>query len=197
LKDEQPRCGEPSGRFLPLAGCIGLGLAIAIALTGLHSRSRKVTLTNGDVVRITKAPFLKSLVRETSCEIVYQPLHGTNETIILLQDADGEPAMIVPAADGNAFFCLYYADVCYRLIKIDPGKKSTPLTKTNYLGFIVLSSSCQVESATINDLDGLSKYLKSVPAETFNQQSLGFRRDTLTSGVDLQIWNLKYNTGYH
>jgi len=191
LKIEQFRRHEPGDHFVATAAFIGLGLVVLILLGTLHRRTRELSLANGDVIWITPAPFLTSLLSETSCKIIYQPKHGNTETLVLLQDSDSQPAMVIPATDGKTFLCLYYADVLYRLMKVYPGRSPTPFAKTSYLNFVVLSSSCHLESGTTNDWHEVSEYLKSVPPNTFNQHALGFRRKVLTSGVDLQIWNMR------
>jgi hypothetical protein len=172
---------------------VGPGLVI-IVLLGLIPSTDKVKISNGGFVRVTAAPFLTSMVSETSCKIVYQPKEGGTESVIMLQDSDSEPAMIIPAADGKTFFCLYYADVLFRFFRIDPSKRPTPFPQGSYLNYIVLSCSCHIEPATVEDWNQMSAYLKSVPADVFNQETIGFigfRRNILSSGVDQTIWNMQ------
>jgi hypothetical protein len=202
MKNEKFIGREPRHRSLAVAMCIGLGMLIVILLTALFQRTRKLSLANGDVINITLAPVVVSLLSETSCKIVYQPQHGTNETIVLLQDSDSRPAMLIPAADGETFFCLYYADVRYRLMKIEPSKSPTSFSKTSYLSFIVISSSCHIESATTNEWYEVLQYLKTAPHKAFEQDActiydLGvwryhFDRQELSDAVQNQIDNINW-----
>ncbi len=183
--------GSKKGPLL-IAAFIGFWLVVIIVSMGLIPRTSEVSWSNAGVIRVTPAPFLTSLMCETSCKIVYQPKNGQSGTIVLLEDSDSQPAMIIPAADGKTFLCLYYADVLYRLMRVDPSKRPTPFPPQNYLNYIVLSSSCHIEPGTADDWHQASEYVKAVPADVFNQQSLGFRRQVLSSGVNQTIWNMQH-----
>jgi hypothetical protein len=181
--------GQGKMKSIKICGCTVLVLILFAFL--YQPRIHVLTLANGGIIRTSPAPFLKSLLTETSCKITYQPKNGEVETIILLEDSDGHPAMIIPSEDNKAFFCLYYADVRYRLMKIVPATKPGPLSKNNYLGFIVLSSTCYIEQASTNDWQKLAEYLSTVPATIFRKQSIGFQRDVLISEVDREMSNIK------
>jgi hypothetical protein len=181
-------------RLVLLLCYVGLGLVLLVLLA-LIPPTNTVKLGSGGFVRVKSSSFLSSMVSETSCKIIYQPKEGETKSIIMLQDSDSEPAMIIPAADGKTFLCLYYADVRFRLLRIDPSKMPVAFPQGSYLKYIVLSSSCHIEPATDDDWRQVSHYLESVPQSVFNQQTIGFigyRRRVLSSGVDRMMWNMQH-----
>jgi len=107
----------------------------------------------------------------------------------------------MPAADGKTLLCLYYADVMFRLMKIDPTKKPKPYPQNSYLNYIVLASSWDIEAGTTNDWHEVSEYLKKVSPNTFDQEAgrkldLGifrshFGREELLGVVEHQIKNMQ------
>jgi len=179
-------------KFFAVAVLISLTLIIAMALIALNPGGRKLSLNNSSTIHVTLAPFLTSLVRETSAKIVYEPSNGPVETVVFLQDSDSQPAMIIPGPDAKAFFCLYYADVVYRLVKVNPGEKTTPFATNSYLNYIVISSSCAVESGTTNDWHSVSRYIDAIPDDVFKQEAFGFQRKVLSAGVAEHIWNMEH-----
>ena len=178
-------------RAIFLIKYIVIGSAIIIVLLRLGWSFRNIPLSTGDSICITQSTLVRPLFLKSSCEIVYRTTHGEGTSLSLLRDSDNEPAMVIPSADGRTFLCLYCADIFYRLIKVDPRKPPSMFTGSSYLNFIVRSTSCHVESGTIDDWEDLSKYLKSVSNDVFDQESLGFTRAVLISGVDLQIVNMQ------
>jgi len=76
-------------------------------------------LSDGTVLRITPAPMLATLFSEASDKINFRTKNGKVGAISLLDDSDSGLAMVMPAVGDNYLLFLYYADVHYRLMRID------------------------------------------------------------------------------
>jgi hypothetical protein len=198
---------KKKNRLLPIAGGIGIGLVVVIALIGMIHRSVEVQLSNGGFIRTTPASLWGSYFFKTGCKIVYHPKDGEVGTVVLLQDSDSQPAMVMPAADGKSLLCLYDADVVLRLMRIDPTRKSKPFPEKSYLNWIVLASSWDVETGTTNDWQEVFEHIKAVSPDTFNQEAgtkldLGisrshYEKDELLPVVERQIKNMQlYGSTY-
>jgi hypothetical protein len=178
----------------------GMGLVMGgIVLMGMIHRNVETQLSNGGTIRITPASALTSLSSEASCKMVYKPKNGKVGEISLLQDSDSCLAMVMPAKDGKCLLGLYYADVHYRLIRIDPTAPSRTFPEGSYLNKIILSSPWNIEEGTSNDWEEVHMYLKTVPQvilkkEVLPTEELGvfspyFDRETLLSEVEREIYN--------
>ncbi|MGO8931766.1 MAG: hypothetical protein ACLQU3_33340 [Limisphaerales bacterium] len=184
--------------LLFIVGSVGLVMGGIMLLLVIH-RTVEAQLSNGGVIRITPAFALTALLTEASCKIVYQPKNGEVGVISLLQDSDGCLAMVMPAKDGKCLLALYYADVHYRLIRIDPAAQSRTFHEGSYLNYISLASPWNIEEGTSNDWEEVHMYLKTVPQDILKRevlptQELGvfssyFDRETLLSEVEREIYN--------
>jgi hypothetical protein len=185
---------------------VGLGLTCIIILLGLIRRTGKVSLSNGAIVSTIPASFWATWLSQASCKVVYQPSDRQSGTVVFLQNTDSRVAMVMPASDGKSLFCLYCADVLFRLVKIDPTQEPEPLPKDSYLHYIVLASSYHIEAGTSNDWREVCEYLKTVPTNTFNEEAattydlgivrLHFERKDLLPAVEQQIENMRWGFTY-
>lgn len=187
---------------------IGIGILVVAAVTigAFGTRSCEIKLSDGTVLQVTPAPTLASLCSEASDKIVCRTKDGKVGTINLLDDSDSGLAMVMPGMGDNCLLFLYYADVHYRLMRVDLNKKSSPFTSGSYLNYIVLSSDWNVEEGTSNDWEAAYSNLTTVPKNVFNQQAvttylLGivptqYRRDDLRSEVKREINNTQHGWVY-
>ena len=198
-------------RLLVITVSIGLGLSVFIVLIGSIRRSVELSLSNGGYICVTPPSLWGTFLSKSSWKIFYRPKDGEAGTVILLGDTPlqleaGQPAMIIPAANGKTLLCLYYADVLYRLMRIDQTQKSKPFPKDSYLNYIVLGSSWDIKPGTTNDWYEVAEYLKTVPLSTYNKEALTtldlgiwrfyFSREDLLSAVELQITNMQRGATY-
>jgi len=189
-----------------VVGVACLSLMLFITLMGLTHRSFKTTLSNGGTIRVTPASFWATWLSEARCKIIYQPKDREAGAISLLQDTDSRLAMVMPAADGKSLLCLYYADVCFRLFRIDPTKKPGPFPQGNYLKYIVKESSWDIKPGTTNDWYEVLNHLKTAPPDIFDQEAgttydlgvcrLHFGRKDLSDAVETQIQNMRWGFSY-
>jgi hypothetical protein len=114
--------------------------------------------------------------------------------------------MVMPGADGQHLLFLYYADVHYRLMRVDPNRPSVSFPSGSYLNYIVLSSPWDVEEGTSNDWEEAHSYLKTVSQSVFDQQAvttcdfgvvrLHYQRGELLSEVEREIYNSQHGLVY-
>lgn len=178
---------------------VGLLLGSVLVIVALTCRSFETKLANGTFILITPASTLASFCCETSSRIDCRTKGGNRGTITLLQDSDSCLAMVMPGAEGDELLILYYADVHYRLMRIDPTKPSSKFQNGSYLNYIVLTSPWSIEEGTSNDWEEVHSYLKAVPQDVFDRQAcatfdLGvvrqqFQRGELLSEVEREIYN--------
>lgn len=179
---------------------------LLIVVVGLRSHREKLVLTDGRILYATIPSFWMSFLSKSQSEIVCFNNNGLAITNKFLDDSDSGLAIVFPAADGRRLYGLYYADVCFRLLKIDPDSRSVSFPKGSYLNAVVVESGCSVEAASINDWREVSLYLKTVPLVAYKNEvpynwAFGvwpsyFSRSTLARAVDFQITNMEHGDYY-
>jgi hypothetical protein len=177
-----------------------------VAFVAFSHRSFETTLSDGTVIKTTCPSIFASSGSNANCKIVCRTKSGNVGTITLLEDSDSGLAMVMPGADGQHLLFLYYADVRYRLMRIDLNRQPTGFRSDSYLNYIVLSSSWNVEEGTSKDWEEAHSYLKEVPQSVFDRQAvttcdLGVvrfhhQREELLSEVERQINNSKHGWVY-
>jgi hypothetical protein len=179
-----------------------LCLLILFCVDGLFQHHETLSLTDGRTIWSRSPSFWRALFSQTGCEIVYRNKSGATITNRFLEDSVSGLAVLIPAADGRRLYGLYYADVCFRLVKIDPDLQRKPFSKDSYLGYIIQESTCSVEAATLSDWREVSAYLKAVAPEAYKKEVLStwvlgvwpsyYSRSTLMKEVALQITNMEH-----
>jgi len=179
---------------------------MVVAMSTCIRRTNEFSSGSGGLVRVKPASLLRSFLPKARCSIEYQPKSGGSGTIVLSQSLDGQVAMVIPGTNGDYLLCLYYADVHYRLMKIDPHQQFAPFPKNSYLNYIILTTPWNIEEGTSNDWEEAHSYLKAVPQSTFDQQAgttydLGivrfhFQREELLAEVEREIYNSQHGLVY-
>ncbi len=193
-------------RRLIIIGGIILGMLALFVPAVLIHRNYAITLDNGTSIHVSPASFWDSWFSEAHCDIFYRPKNGIAGMISLLQDSDSSLAMVMPAEDGKCLLGLYYADVHYRLIRIDPTAQSRQFPKDSYLNYIILSTPWNIQEGTSNDWEEVQRYLKTVPQhilkkEVLHTDELGalspsFDKKSLLSEVNREIYYSQHGLIY-
>ena len=186
--------------------CAGILCGAMVAFALFSHRRLSTTLSNGTIVKVTPPTTLASLCTETRCKVDCRTKSGSAGTINLLEDSDSCLAFMMPASDGEGLLFLYYADVHFYLMRVNPEHETVAFPTGSYLPYIVLSSPWEIEEGTRKDWAQIRSYLENVPQEIFDRQSvtmsdlgfvqLHFEREKLLSEVNREINNSRHGWAY-
>jgi hypothetical protein len=104
--------------------------------------------------------------------VAFRPKDREFQTINLWQDFADRPVILKFSTNGKALICLYNFDIDFRLIKIVYGDSSQSFQPKSDLEKLVVSSSCRIETAGLDDWIEMSNYLKAMSPADFKRQSI-------------------------
>ena len=166
----------------------GIFLLIA-AVAIFRSTSAGFTSNDGSTVTI-KSPSLFESIWDSACSITYKPRNGENTTIRLSRSFFEFPVLLMRSSErSDHFLCLYENDVELRLLDVDPTRKVQAFQPNASLAWIVCSSQCNIEDASVREWKEAAVLLGKMTTTTFRKQSLliFFGKENLVKRMNEQI----------